>query len=819
MTNNLLHTKFHFPNNTIEPLPKVSEQHIIERELKVNENLLNKIEASITESKKIQKANHKELSYKQYIKNYIEESCTDQVCKECLSIENCINCILKHNGITYLKLDDTIIYSVNNNANNFIFITEHDLLYRLPKIFNSNKNILSQFNISPHLINNIKSYIWRIGPQLIYSLDIDLNLNRYFEKTQLAILSFFLFPAHGIFNSIAYQRARMTLDTTPAINQQQTITTPDQILLSEINTLSSGSVSPYEILNTSKETIEQMRLATSRFFNKSIKSFLETTLLWNNPSEIANITRSIESNLPKIIETEPSLQGHEILWEISRILLFSKEKYLFNLFPPTKELLTAIFYYHQKFLSESHVQNYSPIINTSTKKTYDIRYLAAQKILHKTITPKEALAQNKDYSAIRSNIFSMLSIDPSIPSPSNLNPIYKDMIAKAHIDKTAFLKLRRILFHISNGDIHSLTELLLLIGKIYLGKKSLEFFDAKNQLLTIIECSNPEYIKKFLSDIMLSEATTYHTSKSLKAELIPILIFDKLNSTLVNIDSSESSCSDLSFFKKLTSGNKVSLNNSPLPQIFHKNTTHHLYITSNPDNQFQKQPTNIPYKKITLTGNISDCIYQPLDTYESIFMAIASIYYTIDVYTNHSLPPIEFPITNKNLPEANIIEKFLSSFCIDQTDKLDPNALSPIKTNDLDNTKKHTALIKELGIDQLDYSTKIDLHHAFSLWYKATYQKKSSISVDDFTNELVKKYHPIFYKKRSSIEIYSGEKHEARGFYGLSIKVEELNSYIERQQSIEKQTAKMQQQKNCTQFIETLINKYEPILFGIHNTN
>ena len=103
--------------------------------------------------------------------------------------------------------------------------------------------------------------------------------------------------------------------------------------------------------------------------------------------------------------------------------------------------------------------------------------------------------------------------------------------------------------------------------------------------------------------------------------------------------------------------------------------------------------------------------------------------------------------------------------------------------------------------------------HAFSLWYEATYSRKASISVDDFTSELVKKHHPIFYKKRLFTEIYSGEKREARGFYGLFIKVSELQSYIERQQSTEKQAANMEQQKNCTYFIETLINKYEPILF------
>ena len=810
--NNNTNYKFYFKDNNIEPLSKISDQDIIDKELTINTNLLNKIEDSIIEAEKIDKKRQQEFAYKLYIKDYITESCSNQVCKEDFSVEKCVNCILKHNKILCEKLDDTAIYCDCHNKNSLILITANDLLSKLPKRFNPNKNILSQYNLPNHLINNIKADIWRLGPKSITFLNHTLQLDTYRAEEQIGIISFLLFPEQGSFNPIAFKILKAITTTATSIPLS------DPTIL-EIERIQTGSFSENSRSSLSEETLAFMHEGLKHLFNKSIKSFLESTYLWDNPAEIIKIENSLKEVIPTSVQKNPSLQDPKIIQEIAQLLLFSQDTYIFNFFPPTENTLEAIFYYQQKFLFESYSPNFSPKLSSYHIEIYDILYLAAQRILQKTTMPKETLAQDKDYSKIRSHIYSMVSIEDSSLPPKELNDKYVTSISNNDtLNKSPFLNLRKTLFNISNGNTNSIDELILLIGRIFLGQKALKSFQSNEPLITIIQCSNPKYIQTFFSQIIPSKYITTHSLKSLQPKLIPQLIEDKVNCTLLNIDSSESTCSDLSFLKKFISGNKIPIDNPPFFKIFHINTTPYLYITNKNDNQLQKTFSGIDYKKITFTGNISQCRYQELDPYETIFMSIASIYYAIDIYSNNEDSSLKTDtIFQEVLPESTLIENFLLCFCIDQTEKIDNEKILSINPKDLTDKKKHTAIIKNLGIDQLEYSTRADLHHAFALWYEATYHNKSSISVDDFTDKLNKKYPNIFYKKRSYTEIYSKKKHEARGFYGLHIKVEDLDSYIEHQLENAKYHSDEELKNTFTQYLEMLLKKYEPILFGMHN--
>ena len=139
--------------------------------------------------------------------------------------------------------------------------------------------------------------------------------------------------------------------------------------------------------------------------------------------------------------------------------------------------------------------------------------------------------------------------------------------------------------------------------------------------------------------------------------------------------------------------------------------------------------------------------------------------------------------------------------------------ISSSKLSDIENIqsfdeKSKSKKIAELGIDCLPFSTRNDLYHAFDLWYNATFSKKHLLSIDEFTKILKDRYHPIFYKKRQTTGIYKTEKREYRGFYGLSIQKDNLDSYLEN--CIQENSAKLEHQltENFSEYLSSLIRKY-----------
>ena len=500
-----------------------------------------------------------------------------------------------------------------------------------------------------------------------------------------------------------------------------------------------------------------------------------------------------------------------------------------SILPNEKNEIAAIFYLHRELLLEKRMPD-TPLSIPSASPLYPFLYFAAQRILQKISLTKEIIAQDKNYNKMRNIIYAALSINDfnfkksPMPPPKTLVSHYKKSLTDIEtINKALFSKLRSTLFNISNGNTDILHNILLLIGKIYLGQNCLNLLKESSPLMTIIQCKNPKYIKDFITDFFpYSIGIKNHPLKSLQPNLIPQLIRDKLDIALVNIDSSESVCSDLSFLKKLVSNTTVSIDDPLFSKVCYKSTTHYLYITSKDNNDIQRMISSVAScNLISINGNIAQSIYEPLDVYESIFLAITAIYYTIDTYTNdnnlNSLSKDD--VVKKPVSEDNLIEKFLSNFCIDRTKEINEEALSHLDQNSLKTAKVHTDIIKKLGIDALPHAIKDDLYYAFNLWYKSTYDKLSSLSETEFNNNLMKKYHKIFYRRFTSTSIYHNTKKEYYNFHGLSIKSDELDSYVKEQALNKRHSSEEELKETFSTYLESLINKYEPILFGLYSNN
>ena len=509
----------------------------------------------------------------------------------------------------------------------------------------------------------------------------------------------------------------------------------------------------------------------------------------------------------------PLITGEDIQKAVEKFPIPSTEK---------AEIL-SIFSLHWKISQHKAL----PLTIPSTTYLYPFIWLTAQKIIQKTEFIKETLAQGKDYHKARNIIYSALSIaDQDIGKNliSLTASIKKRYFASLSSPKSSiFFNLKNILFYLTKGNTATLHNLFLLIGKSYIGQNGLNLLTEEHApLLTIIHCQNPKYIADFLTDLFPNpSAVTNHPLKSLRHELIPQLICDKFNFTRINIDYSDSTSSNLAFLKKLFTNANITIDDSLFSKIYYKNTAQFTYITQKVPLAVKKIFSDINYNVISFDGDIAACRYTPLDLYESTFLAISSIYYTIDTYTNNA-PPLTLTTNSapqEILSESILIDSFLSKFCINKAATFDKEKLSSINPNDIKDAKKHTALINTLGIAPLDYSTKVDLHHAFNLWYEATYQKSSGISVDDFTNNLRQKIHSVFYKKKYAREIYSKKSREARGFYGISINVAEVASYVTKQKENSVGLTEKAIQEAFTHCLEMFINKYEPILFNMYDDN
>lgn len=142
---------------------------------------------------------------------------------------------------------------------------------------------------------------------------------------------------------------------------------------------------------------------------------------------------------------------------------------------------------------------------------------------------------------------------------------------------------------------------------------------------------------KLFFDCMAQQVIKTYSLKELsKPDKIFNFIIDKLNGALVNIDSTDLTSLDISFFKKLISDKQfVAQNDNILGKISHRNTIQYIFISDN-ITQINSTFKDIDYDLIDFTGDISKVEYCNLAKYECLLMVVASIYKTISINNNSS---------------------------------------------------------------------------------------------------------------------------------------------------------------------------------------
>ncbi|SEJ96107.1 hypothetical protein SAMN05660742_12928 [Propionispira arboris] len=505
--------------------------------------------------------------------------------------------------------------------------------------------------------------------------------------------------------------------------------------------------------------------------------------------------------------------------DIEMLALKFQKFHTANTFPPTSDELFAIFYYHKKFIFEKPFKSQLSFLSKKDS-IYPFVSLAAEKIIHSIPETKRIIAQDGNYDRFHLKILSEMSL----PLPSQDEAIFSKNRIQYELkkDTTVFNKkglnlfdnLRSILFNISNGNTHTINQLFTLLGKIYIGKSIFKILNQNYPQITVIQCNNISYIRKFLYCLCPPEPhTTEYPLNSLSYKLLPIFIKNKYFLQMLNLDSSNSTCLDPSFIKKLVSDHYVSIKDPVFGEISHKNNMHYIYITDKNESNIEKSLgiANTFYNIIHFDGDLSNSCSDKfkLNPHEHIFMLLTSIFYTIDTYieTNTPTSPITLTSNNDSSIEKNI-STFLLEFCTDSTMQISSSKLIDMENIQSFDEKSKSKKISELGIDCLPFSTRNDLFQAFDLWYNATFSKKHLLSIDDFTKILKDRYHPIFYKKRQTIGIYVTEKREYRGFYGLSIQKDKLDSHIEK--CIQVNAAKLENKltEDFSEYLSSLIRKY-----------
>jgi hypothetical protein len=803
------HNVFTFPNNTIEPLPQVTESHIVATdnwlEKKFNDFLL-----SDSSSPFFKTSSSKEDIYYDSITSYIEKLCCGINCRNKLLLKNCTECILHRNQIRYSLLDKTVIYEFNN----FKYFTEKSISLGSKQFSDQTRNNIDSTDETKDYIFSKLCYI---SFELNKLIDLYWPQTSYLPEKRLDILRIILCPAQKILNPIVFDKLTYLFCSTgiTEFSSQEKI----DLLKKNLYENNMFSISTEAEKNYyEKEPNHQGKNLTGLLFNNTLSDFIEAAF----PKQSHQEQRTISQNFSHLLGDLPDILSkleETAVFKIAKLIL-SNQTIPFKLIPPTSDEFQAIFHYHKNFFSQIPRKNvyYKALTNENIWFGY-ILNLASERFLRKIPEAKKILTQNnlQQYTLYRNKIFSKISphcffnnlqFDQLTSHFLTLHEKYKSSTA-------AFQALRTILFNISVGNTETIDQLFELVGKIFLGRSIYQYCEQPAKNLTIIKCKNPTYIYSFLAQIF--QFATVNVSSyplnTLTTEKIPNLIQDKLELTLANIDYSKRKVSDTIFLKKLLSDNFVSTKDPLFGEIFHRNTLHYVYITDSSDTENPLH--SLSHNRINLTEDISTAIYEPLSEDEIFFFILTSICKSIDKLFN-SKPSF------KNKPEVSTtfsleerLYEFINKFCTDTTnkisnDEIDKIPLATISGSKNDNDRRSKAI--ELGVTKLAYTLNMDLTEGFSLWLKSVSDDTDlKINERKLAPILLTKYHTIFYiKVDNPTSIFRSEKiHSSpKAFYGISLNKNKLDAFLQEKANEQEQVLQKNLQDNFSNYLADHINKY-----------
>lgn len=820
------------PELRITPLKKVSKEAVERLDRSINLSLWNELYQNHKTQKQTSKSVEKNILYTAALNKYIARICPNSECHKSMLFDTCItNCIFSENNIQYFQLDGTSFYDIPN----FGYVFTQEQIRQMIKIAYppiSDKIIIETFQISHTELHLLKNQLVH-NPLLKF---INKYWDDYSDEEKIDIFFILLNPTEKTVNPVTFRRYIQNL--TPSYESSLSA------IKDALNETFDIEAIPKSYLPDNFSNTNQLENA---LFNITHQAFLEACFPEDSSAQLMQKKTELLQSIPTCINNiihEHSDQNDIAIIEIAHFLLSNPNIYPFQLFPPEEIEMFSIFYWHQQYLLQKSFRQKQNIIFYDTPILL-IRYITARRLLKASSNAAKIIAQHEleseqetIYRALHEELFKQLSISPYVENLARnttkliFNSNYKKSLAKLN----PYDNLFSTLFSLSDGNIHTIEQFLNLITKIYISHSFLKMITEKSTQVTVIQCKNVLFIKHFLKNIFsyplhserfsssLNEIAyrqncphiTTHSLKMLSNpnNLIQFIV-DKVNGVVVNITSDETSCIDITFFKKLLSGKNFTTINDPIfGKITHNNAAHHIFITENPK-QIESALDGIDYDFIDFNGDISEIIYESFTECELFFLIISSIYNTVDKYAN----PIEDPLPNNQdtleiLSAKDAINKFLADFCTDTTSKISKDTIISIQKERIEGSANDTyrkQLAKELQIDKLDYVRRDDLLQAFKQWQTSTSVKTKNIEPTEFFSILSEKFHPIFYiKNDSAISIYNDDKKGgAKVFYGLYLKKEVLDSYIQEMNKEKTSSSCAEIANTFLNYSKNLISKYD----------
>ena len=802
---------FTFKSSTIDPLPKVSNNdienfHINDRVWQKNNHKTST--QSIPPSKH---ARHFDL-LAQYLSRIPAKIITFPPRTNPIIISNIL---LNQNCIGLAKFENMPIWGSNNS----FYISVNNIYAALQKHIVS-ANDISTYSLLAYF-PEIKKLQWFVQN----------HFHHLSPEKRIDLLRIFLYPSGDILNPLAFDTitGNYALDETNQIRFNHTLDFSVD-LKTELQKTKDISKLPLCYINDFKKIYHDD--LQHILFNTTTLDFVNAI----SPNVTTDQKNQILAELA-FIEPIKVIVGNNplIAKNLATFIIKHPKLSLFQILPPTNDEFLSICYIHQNFNSFPN----SPKVSSAPVDC--IRYAAISKLAENLDLTQKLIAQSPDkihenYEKMISPLMNQLSLNINSRCPLEaylyncMNYNKKDFSTSS----APFSKLRNTLFAIFNGKISTINDFSKLITKVYLGnkfvKKNLSTKNFSTHSVTVISCTNKQYMFDFLSSIfsyplhnaskitltstypifLTKNFSTYTLADLVKQNNIDEFILDNyINTKIVNIDTTHPTTSiDLSFFEKMITPTKGISTNSLTKEKF-SSDIHYIFITDNAlkTNQIL---TNIPHDTIIAEGTLETIRFEPLSCHEYLFLTLGFIYYNLD----SSLPTQKSPSTyteTSTLSENELIDFFISNFCNDTTASIPADELAkfPADILDLKNISDLKKKAHSIGIDKLPFCIVDDLYYYFTEWQKYTFPSSPIISESNFKNILRKKYHPLFYIRKAATRLIPlSPKKEYRGYYGLTIDIEKHTADKSHKKIDQQQHNNIDDQQKFTNYLETLISKY-----------
>lgn len=722
-----------------------------------------------------------------------------------------------------LKIED--IYSIRNpeaiknyETLKYIFIFDLKFLYNFLNFTTNCTGIYRKYNTS------------------IYS---DNSENPYHNKDNIKLL----FRANGnIFNYIFFRKTGyISLDNR---KQKEVIKT-----LKRINRDRKNLSYIYTMY---KQGLDQEKFDDDtlkhNLFPESPEEFLKSINYDETESKnllkVVNYIKNLAIQAAHIDETDPNKIEENILEIEENILSLIYESWRrnlyfwpFNICPISKEDLCYMIAFHRENALKSNKIIPNSIIPYNDNSVYINKTILATLVCFICKKSFEKIAQNDSISNLTADIYSRFGVmppndklTPDIYSPVNFKAYVRNVLCEHYFKSNNRYKfIRTILGHITNNEIVSLKELLVVIVRAFLGKSLFEDVANTDYLLddydntvanVVILCTNPLFIKNFLDDLFQNLTVKHSFSELENSQKYTAFQKDEIDGKCINLSiiSDHNKPSSSNNLNKLFRGTKVYYKDRYMGAIPYQNSFFHIFTAKQLPSGIGMK--NMKFNLLKLNGQFTDLLYETPDTQnrlnqisqeEKTMLLSAALLWIMGTLkikvTQQKKAPLDGPAA---------FDLFIEKFgIITIPSAMDLDQYRSEKYQTMDNKSKLSEA-KNLGITNLDFERRDDVYSAFTDWYDKLYGTLTNFSDADMTSIMnSKKLTFLHYIKKSRPKIqYQGNKNgssgDARGWYGLHLDYKQIEKEIS--QDSPQQDDTEQKQALFDQFFDQIMLQTENIL-------